>query len=795
MVTQHAYILPLAQATNAPVGGKAKGLAELIALGLNVPAGFVIVNASLDQLPADLLEHYQAIGGGLVAVRSSALGEDSAEASFAGQYETILNVEGEQALQQAVRDCLASLDNQRSQAYQQRAGIAGAQMSVVVQCMAPAAFAGVLFTIDPVTGDRSRLVIDAARGLGEAVVSGEVTPDHYEVDRCGRIVAQDLTEAEPLLSQAVIAQMVQTSLRAEATLGQPLDMEWALGEDGQLYWLQARPITTLGGTLYELDTPPYNDSDIYTLCNVSEGLPGAQCPLTLSVTNKGLEAGMQRLELGFGLIEQEDLSRFRVMLSRGGHLFMNMTTLSGPATRILNGNSDAVALAICGRIIPELRAEPDQVSVWQRLGRIRRYFGALMSGEKYRARLERQLARVHFPRQLTARRQWQMIDRHMDEMYCAHHAHLASSMLAGALVPALLGVVSKGSEQTDEHHAQVAAWLAGAKNVESADIAEGAERVQRAIVAQPQAQQKFVDVPPDEALAYLRSADSGSAGLVFANYLERHGHRCLSEMDIRAREWAHDPLPLVISLQGAVAGLLSGRANHASKPLAPAVPLGLRPLVALAQKGVRGRELSKSRMVAIKTRFKQAYRDLAELLLVENRLPDTELVYFLTHDELGLLVSGKPSATDWVALAQARLKIFESQQRLHFEDVCVGQPQPKTLAAGGVDGVKQVSGRTVSRGKVTGRAKVARSLAEAAGIEAGDILIAPITDVAWTPYFSIIGGLATDIGSAVSHGAVVAREYGLPAIVKTEIGTQVFQDGDRVTLDADNGRLYLAETE
>jgi pyruvate,water dikinase len=138
---------------------------------------------------------------------------------------------------------------------------------------------------------------------------------------------------------------------------------------------------------------------------------------------------------------------------------------------------------------------------------------------------------------------------------------------------------------------------------------------------------------------------------------------------------------------------------------------------------------------------------------------------------------------------------MEDQQRLQFADVFRGKPVPLQPDLSALPADKIVRGKTVSRGCVTGRAKIALVVSEAGKLESGDILIAPITDIAWTPYFSLIGGLATNIGSAVSHGAVVAREYGLPAIVKTDMGTSVFQDGDIVVLDANYGILRIASAE
>jgi pyruvate,water dikinase len=166
-------------------------------------------------------------------------------------------------------------------------------------------------------------------------------------------------------------------------------------------------------------------------------------------------------------------------------------------------------------------------------------------------------------------------------------------------------------------------------------------------------------------------------------------------------------------------------------------------------------------------------------------------VFFLTHQELGQLV--RDQKPEWGELALARRAIHADQDALRFPDVFAGVPDPIDPHAGIRDGSRMVKGSSVSRGRVVAPARVVHTAAEAEALEEGEILIAPITDVGWTPYFNLISGLVTDIGSAVSHGAVVAREYGLPAVVNTQIGTQVFQTGDRIVLDADHGVVRLAE--
>jgi len=269
------------------VGGKAEGLAKLIGMQLHVPPGFVILDAKPGHYPEDLEAQYHALckknkNGGKVAVRSSAIGEDSAGASFAGQYETILDVQGIDALKKAIDHCLASVHSERASSYRVQQATSDhsleerVAMAIVVQEMVDARCAGVLFTIDPVHHRRDHLVIDAVIGTGEKLVSGEATPDHTLIDRnTKKIIRQELTDTTPILSPDNIRQLINDALKAEQLAGEALDMEWAIDQHEQLCWLQARPITTLAADLNELDSALIAPDHIFTKCNVAEALPGA----------------------------------------------------------------------------------------------------------------------------------------------------------------------------------------------------------------------------------------------------------------------------------------------------------------------------------------------------------------------------------------------------------------------------------------------------------------------------------------------------------------------------------------
>lgn len=782
--------IPLEAVAGEAVGGKAEGLVRLLNYGFSVPSGFVVINATPEHLPGDLDEHYRRIGAGKVAVRSSAIGEDSGEASFAGQYETVLNVEGAKALRAAIDDCLRSAENARAVAYRtEKAARTDARMNVVVQQMVDARAAGVLFTVNPVNARRDQIVVDAVEGLGEALVSGRATPDHWLLGRDGSVLVSEPRGDAPALSRQELHLLLDGALQAEARYGAPLDLEWAIDRRGALRWLQARPITGLPTDPNELDTDP-DPNDVYTWCNIGEMMPAAVTPLTYSITGRGIDIGMQRAYRRMGArVPAGDGVRYVGMFY--GHLFINLTTLAELAADVAGSSKSQMCIALCGRDVPEVAA-PEPASTLKRAINGVRYFAILMAAAKHRRELDALKKALDLPKLGTARDLYRAIDEHLPQIWKAYELHLLSSASSGALSPILLGVLAKGEEPTQAHHAQVAEMLAGARNVESADIAEGVERIVNRLFESPAAEQAFASSDREAALAWLCSIDAGEAGEEFGRYLDRHGHRAVRELELRQKEWAVDPAPLIASLQSGLRARLQHGAPHRPKPkrssMAEEHPF-IRKLLPLAHAAIRSREHTKSALVAVTTRFKRAYRALGSRMAKEGLLPDPDAVFFLTHEELGLLLGGHRELAE---LAVARRRVIDFQMPLNFPQIFRNRPEPIHAQSTDLQGGALV-GKPVSRGIVTGRARVAETLEEAASLQAGEILIAPITDVGWTPYFNLIAGLATDVGSAVSHGAVVAREYGLPAVVNLGVATSRFRTGALVTLDGDRGTLALAE--
>jgi pyruvate, water dikinase len=257
----------LRSSDEALFGGKSVSLGELIAAEIPVPPGFALSSEApegdLEAVRAEIVAGYQALGEPPVAVRSSAVGEDSAEASFAGLQDTYLWVQGAERVCDAVRDCWASLHNPDAVAYRERVGGPPPAMGVTVQAMVDAAVSGVMFTCNPVTGDPSTVAVNASWGLGLAVVGGEVTPDEYRISKVTgellhRTIGPKLIEYGPgaersdvpperqevaCLDEQRLAGLVELGRRVERHFGGHQDVEWAIDRDGELFVLQSRPVT------------------------------------------------------------------------------------------------------------------------------------------------------------------------------------------------------------------------------------------------------------------------------------------------------------------------------------------------------------------------------------------------------------------------------------------------------------------------------------------------------------------------------------------------------------------------
>ncbi|MBM7116894.1 rifamycin-inactivating phosphotransferase [Archangium primigenium] len=749
------------------------------------------------------------------AVRSSATAEDLPTASFAGQQDTYLNVIGASAVLAHVRRCWASLFTERAVAYRLRHGFdhRKVHMAVVVQKMVLPQAAGVLFTADPVTSNRKVSSIDAGFGLGEALVSGRVNADGYKV-RDGQVTQKTIaTKAlatwaltgggtqereleperrdSPVLTDEQIVRLERLGRRIEAHFGQPQDIEWCLVDDA-FFIVQSRPITTL-----------------YPIPEVGE--PGNR--VFISVGHQQMMTDPMK-PLGLSLFQ---LTAARPMYAAGGRLFVEISKeLASPTSRgaLLDamGRSDPLikdaleTLIARGDFIapapapakpgmppgsPPPPVDDEPAIVAELIAHSRASIEALKQDIQTKSGTE-------------------LMDFILEDVQ-----HLRKNLLEPRIFRVLLAAMNASSWLNEK----MLAWL-GEKN--AADTLS--QSVPNNITSEMGL--ALLDVadairPHPEVIAYLRAAKDEDflEGLLpleggqvahdaLSAFLDTFGMRCVGEIDVTRTRWRESPTTLVPLILGNIKTFepgASGRKFEQGRQEAlkkeqellarlKALPDG-QPKAEEAHRMIRRlrdfigyREYPKYGIVNRYFLYKQALWKEAERLVQAHVLQDPEDIAYLTLQELREVVRTHQldgqRIRDRKDAHERHRKLTPPRVLTSEGEIVAGAYKRANLPAGALVGLP------VSTGVVEGRARVLLNMADAELAE-GDILVTPFTDPSWTPVFVSIKALVTEVGGLMTHGAVIAREYGLPAVVGVEQATRRIQDGQRIRVHGTDGYVEL----
>jgi rifampicin phosphotransferase len=851
------------------VGGKAANLGELIKAGFPVPSGFAVTTAAYAQVAGGLLDDrgpdqmreallgapvpaevadavqrsYRGLGSDVpVAVRSSATAEDLPWASFAGQQDTFLNVVGADAVLDAVRRCWASLWTDRAISYRVTQGIdhGDVQLAVVVQRMVDAQVAGVLFTADPVAGRRTRTVIDASPGLGEAVVSGAVNPDHIVVEgertivehRLGdkgveirpspgggteHVVTADGAE-RPSLDEKQIATLVAIGRRVEAHFGAPQDIEWALDADGTAWLTQSRPITTL----HPLPTPGGDGLRVYFCFSLAQGLTRPITPMGLA----GFRVISAAMSENAGFPVPDPVAGAVAYRVAGGRAFLDITpairsdvgratvprvldVMESRSAVVLRSLFDDPRLAVRGRSRARFARRLLRVLVRFRIPAVVAL--ALLNPAAARRHVDRVGVRVRAlttaPSDATAA---QRLDRAVAVLLDGFPiiprvapvalAGFAALGLARALARAELGDawasdVLRSLPHNSTTEMDLELWELATRLRADADAATALRATEAAELAR-----RFREgrVPP----ALRDCVDQ---------FLARHGHRAVAEIDLGVPRWSDDPTyvlgvlanylrlddpelaPDAVFARGAraaeaaVASIVES-VRRRSRLRALVVRFALGRVRALA--GMR--ETHKDYLIRILAHARELIAAVGVDLAGRGLLDDPADVFFLDLTGARTALTG----ADHRSTVTARRQEYERElRRRHVPRVLLSDgTEPEALGTAAPTGEEgALVGTAASAGTVTARARVVLDPV-GAHLEPGEILVAPSTDPGWTPLFLTAGGLVMEMGGPNSHGAVVAREYGIPAVVGVPGATTQIETGQLVTVDGAAGVVRVVET-
>lgn len=765
-----------------------------------------------------------------VAVRSSATAEDLPTASFAGQQDTFLNVVGTGSVLAHLRRCWASAFTERAVGYRQRLGIdhRSVQMAVLVQRMVASDVAGVLFTADPATSNRRVAVVEAALGLGEALVSGSVPADRYSV-RDGEIVERvrgdqrtavvvepgggtrrvevDPDRRErPALRDAQVLELVQLGRRIESHFAVPQDIEWCLVGD-ELHVVQSRPITTLWPV-------PEQDDDtthVYVSVGHQQMMTDPMAPLGVSFWELTTPAPVREA---------------------AGRMFVDVTSaLASPETRarlLALGTSDPLigdALATIVERGDVVETAPGQGAEARAPSPAPAAAGASSPAPAAAPPVEADpsivaelIARneadvVAAERALADRTGVELVDAIVDDL---------AALRQQLFDPRSHQVLAAGVEARDWLNEHLAGWLgepevadaltqAVPHNVTS-EMGTALLDVADVIRPHPEVVAHLARIRPgDDVLGPMDGLGGGvESRAALEGFLETYGARCVGEIDITRPRWRERPSDVVPVLLANIRNFAPGegerrlgagrrRAAEVADDLLERVrrlPDGERRAAATGRmidrlRAFTGyREYPKFGMVRRYFVHKQALMAEADRLVEAGVLRDREDLFFLSLPEL----------RDVIAVGKVDHELIRDRRAALHRYRSMTPPRVFTSDGEAVTGSYHrddvapdvLVGLAVSTGTVEGRARVVLDVAEA-DLEPGDILVTAFTDPSWTPLFVAIGGLVTEVGGLMTHGAVIAREYGLPAVVGVEHATQRIRDGQRIRVDARSGTVELLD--
>ncbi|KYF63146.1 phosphoenolpyruvate synthase [Sorangium cellulosum] len=757
------------------------------------------------------------------AVRSSATAEDLPGASFAGQQDTCLNVIGTDAILQQLRRCWASLFTERAVTYRIQHGFdhRKVHMAVVVQKMVFAQAAGILFTADPVTSNRKVSSIEAGLGLGEALVSGLASADRYKV-RNGQVIDKAIarktlatralegggTEERAIeperqggqaLTDAQILRLERLGRQIEGHFGHPQDIEWCLVED-ELHIVQSRPITTL----YPIPDAGDRGNHVYLSVGHQQMMTDAMKPLGLSLFQ---------------------LTAAGRMHAAGGRLFVDPTkTLASPASRDalldLVGRSDPLTrdalstLIERGDFIEPLPGDgaaspPGQGKQGSELAR----FDAQVEDDPaiVAELIERsQAALEELKRDIGTRTGTALFDFILEDI----------QRLKKALSdPRSMGVIMGAMKAAWWLNEKMMAWL-GERNAAdtlsqsvpyniTSEMGLALLDLADVIRPYPDVVAYLQDVKHDGFLDALVELDGGEqARDAIRAYLDRYGMRCAGEIDITRARWSEKPTALVPLIlrniknfepragerkfeQGRQEALERARAlldRLRQLPDGEQKASEARRMIDRLRSFIGYREYPKYGLVNRYFVYKQALLREAERLVEAGVIHDAEDIYYLTFDELREVVRTHRLDDQLLGKRRAEHALHEklTPPRVITSDgeIVTGSYKRADLPAGAIVGLP------VSSGVVEGRARVLLDMA-GADLEAGDILVTAFTDPSWTPLFVSIKGLVTEVGGLMTHGAVIAREYGLPAVVGVDNATRLIRDGQRIRVHGTDGYVEI----
>ena len=857
----------LNKSDNSLAGGKGASLGEMTQAGISIPPGFVILSTAFEnflketnsnveieailgsvnheeihtvenasekikalilgaEMPKTIAEEIQKFFKELntkyVAVRSSATAEDSENATWAGQLESYLNTT-EGNLLENVKKCWASLFTQRAVFYRFEKKLHKQKISiaVVVQKMVDSEVSGVAFSVDPVTQDRDQLVIEAAFGLGEAVVLGAINPDRYEISKKldvhiikktinkqekaikyveGKNVwenlPQNIAEKQKLSDQDIII-LARIVMQIEEHSNMPVDVEWAKDKN-RIYIVQSRPITTL---VSKNKDPNY----LWSNFNIAEILPGVNPPMVTSVALKMFVPVLGEL---LGIPKDIPLAR-----SIKGRLYFNLTVFELGLRKIIKTDNFSITNFFGGT--QNNKEVLMDVSLRGKINLL--FFGFKIS--LYSLFLNR-----------VFRKKTNEIKQKTESFnICISKAEKLNELivLENTIISYITSFIGKEMKTLlyrlssyfiftslcqkwllDKNNQKAHILLAsGSSDLQLIEVFEALWRLSRKIKNNQTIVEEFKkSVHVSEAEQILRRAPDVYSD--YKEFLKKYGYRAVNEVNFSLPRWQENPAFIFTMLKNYLEAPADNNPqlklevigqkqilllDQISKQLPRWKFFFIKKLLTVARKAQHEREFVKSELVRLFASLRAVYLKIGNLLYAKGLLENSADVFMLEIEEItkiNLAMSEFEKDLFKLRLSEKKQE-YATYSNIRLPDTITDLENISESIPLANNSLSVLRGISASSGKVLGSARVIKSIEEITRLKSGDILVTDHTDPGWTPVFVIIKGVITNTGGLLSHASIIAREYGLPAIVNVAHATELIKDGDLLEIDADNGVIRI----
>ena len=791
-------IIPYSEAIEARinnVGGKAYSLANCISEGFQVPNGVIIsVNAFQAYLQGkDMQSVYIALSNYLgeaskLIVRSSAIEEDKSDSSFAGQFLSLATANDPKSIQTAVETCWESYDAAGVEAY--RKSILkgkhnnGTGIALLVQELVNASCSGVCFSVDPVTNQKDKVIINCVHGLGETLMSGETIADQYEFNTNDGIITRSVYGkqkhwrssndpgklmalpqrllSKPVLTDNQICQLAQLTKSAEKLFKKSIDMEWAF--DGHTFYiLQVRPITALDKG---------KDYTLWTRDNVADVIPDAVTPLTWSIVDDATNKGFQNALKAIG-IPYQSADLFKIF---DGRVYFNQSAYQGFLKSVsLSKKNLPVFVKVLGKYFYLVH------SINKKVNHLKKFLDNELPSSSGHPHAQ---GMIELKKNLN--------------MAMTIHFQIAILMEIGLLV---IRKLAEKYVEENKLNTLVDELFTGLAKIESTEVANVLWEL-GSLIKNNHELTTIIKKADEKSIPNILTNYGGIFSEKWADLLKDYGHMSMKEFEIYYPRWAEEPSYFAASLkqyvlkknelkpeQGQKTRIK--KQHQAKRALLGKTPfihhLLLRFYIKHVQKCSIWRESIKQRLVKIMGEIRRHALDFAQ----ENEIIPVENVFFLSMDELIELKKCKSPNKIYDQIDDRKNSWKKFDREKAFKEIRITADDREIKIPYLEQSGQHLNGLPLSSGKYIGKAKIISDLKNLNSFKSGDILVTHSTNPSWTPLFTLAGAIVTDMGNYLSHGAIIARELGIPAVGNLYNATLQIKDGQTIYVNGDTGIVTI----